>query len=103
LRSIPGDPATALATAAVGASELVRDLVHAINMLLQSAEFEWLGEPGQVLTVELPKAGYCLDAGVPPAHGDTSSGRFRVVRRGVRLRGIVLVPTALVPAVEDCL
>lgn len=91
-------PLAAIEQAMDGDSVLAQDILHAVaRLLLGSPEIELFGDPTQEVELMLPNPDYCLDEAVPPALRDISRGRFRVNRRGIRLRGMLLAPATVVP------
>jgi hypothetical protein len=98
--AVPGCPIDALQVALADAPMLTRDLLHGLLRLLRSEELDLFGELGQVLELRLPQPPYGLDEALPPARRDISAGRFRVTRRGMRYRG-VLLSRAWVRPMED--
>jgi hypothetical protein len=57
---------------------------------------ELIGEPAAEVELSLPHPDYALDAAVPP-RAAPARGRFRVCRRGYRLRGALVAPALVVP------
>ena len=90
LLAIPGSPTEAAEGAIRDAPLMARDLLHGLLRLLRSQELDLFGEPGQVMDLRLPHPHYGLDEALPPARQDISAGRFRVSRRGLRYRGVLL-------------
>src|SRR5262249_37392112 len=93
----PGDPRPALASAAGRAGGLARDCLHHLAALLHPPDVELIGQPAQELELSLPHGDYALDGGVPLRLGQ-AQGRFRVCRRGLRLRGALVAPALVVPS-----
>jgi hypothetical protein len=99
--AVPGSPTEAAEAALRDAPVLAGDLLHGLLRLLRSPELELFGEPGQVMDLRLPHPHYGLDEALPPARQDISAGRFRLSRRGLRYRG-VLLSRAQVRPLEEC-
>jgi hypothetical protein len=95
-------PGTTLEHVLPDCPPLVQDLLGAVLHLCRSPDLEFVGEPGQVISLTLPHPAHCLDESAPPARRDISSGWFQVSRRGVRLRGQILVPIRVIPTASPC-
>jgi hypothetical protein len=103
LLDLPDDPgeAVARAQARFRAPSLARDLLHAVGALIRSDAVEWVGRPAQVVDLRLPHPDYRLDGAVVAGGRDLSRGRFRVLRRGLRYKGVLLTPAAVAPLEEE--
>lgn len=94
---VPDEPAEALDDAAASADGLARDLVLACRTLLCSGSVELIGSPGELLELALPCSDFQLEG--PAGSGrDISRGRFRVMRRGIRYLGNVVLPAKVAPS-----
>jgi hypothetical protein len=100
LLTVPGCPADTTERALLDTPVLARDLLHGFLCLLRSPDLELFGELGQEIDLRLPHPQYCLDEVLPPARQDISFGRFRICRRGLRYRGVLLSRASVRP-LED--
>jgi hypothetical protein len=69
----------------------------ACRTVLRSGDIEFIGSPAEMVQLSLPCRDYQM-AGVSPNRGrDVSLGRFRVLQRGIRYLGIVVLPAKVSP------
>ncbi|MBK5968410.1 hypothetical protein CCR91_06395 [Thiorhodovibrio winogradskyi] len=95
-----GDPAIEIAAAEKDAQGLAKDLLRTWRRLILTDDLTFFGEPASVLEIKLPNPAWQL-AGVPFRRGTTDClQKVRVMRRGVNLRGELLIPGIV--AIEPC-
>lgn len=97
--TLSGDPMEALEQAVNSSSGLARNVVMALRTALLSGDVSFIGELGAVMKLALPCADYRLEWRGRPR--DWSKASMRVGRRGIRVRGLVVVQALVTPEFEN--
>jgi hypothetical protein len=95
LLTISGEPSEVLNRTANNSEGLAREILLATRASILSGDVEFIGEPGQVLSLSLPHDEYCIEGPTAKNRNQFVHGLFRVGRRGIRIGGYVIAPALI--------